>query len=85
MGNNIATNIQTNIQNSIASTNAAQQPQKQRVFTGTITKLCADFGFVDEDVFFQTRLDIETLRGLSSFPFSFFFSIFIFDYLQINL
>ncbi|XP_047502401.1 cell division cycle and apoptosis regulator protein 1-like [Penaeus chinensis] len=54
MGNNIAPNIQTNIQNSIANTNAAQQPQKQRVFTGTITKLCADFGFVDEDVFFQT-------------------------------
>ncbi|XP_018024334.1 cell division cycle and apoptosis regulator protein 1 [Hyalella azteca] len=32
----------------------AQQPQKQRVFTGTITKLCPDFGFVDDDVFFQT-------------------------------
>ncbi|RXG67961.1 Cell division cycle and apoptosis regulator protein 1 [Armadillidium vulgare] len=32
----------------------SQPPQKQRVFTGVITKLCADFGFVDEDVFFQT-------------------------------
>lgn len=51
----IATNLQTNLQNSIANSNTGQQPQKQRVFTGTITKLCADFGFVDEDVFFQTR------------------------------
>ncbi|XP_033736293.1 cell division cycle and apoptosis regulator protein 1-like isoform X2 [Pecten maximus] len=34
----------------------AAQPQgpKQRVFTGTITKLHDNFGFVDEDVFFQT-------------------------------
>ncbi|XP_022315964.2 cell division cycle and apoptosis regulator protein 1-like isoform X3 [Crassostrea virginica] len=31
----------------------ANQP-KQRVFTGTITKLHDNFGFVDEDVFFQT-------------------------------
>lgn len=51
----IAPNLQTNIQNNIASSSNNQQPQKQRVFTGTITKLCADFGFVDEDVFFQTR------------------------------
>lgn len=29
---------------------------KQRVFTGTVTKLHDSFGFVDEDVFFQTRL-----------------------------
>lgn len=27
---------------------------KQRVFTGTVTKAHNDFGFVDEDVFFQT-------------------------------
>lgn len=27
---------------------------KQRVFTGTVTKLHDNFGFVDEDVFFQT-------------------------------
>ena len=33
----------------------ANQP-KQRVFTGTVTKLHENFGFVDEDVFFQTRL-----------------------------
>lgn len=50
----IATNLQTNLQNNITNNNGGQQPQKQRVFTGTITKLCADFGFVDEDVFFQT-------------------------------
>ncbi|KAI1231633.1 hypothetical protein IHE44_0007710 [Lamprotornis superbus] len=29
------------------------QPQKQRVFTGVVTKLHDTFGFVDEDVFFQ--------------------------------
>lgn len=28
---------------------------KQRVFTGVITKVSDNFGFVDEDVFFQTR------------------------------
>lgn len=37
--------------------NAQQQQQqyKQRVFTGTVTKLHENFGFVDEDVFFQIR------------------------------
>lgn len=29
------------------------QPPKQRVFTGTVTKVHDNFGFVDEDVFFQ--------------------------------
>uniref|UniRef100_A0A8C1N1V7 Cell division cycle and apoptosis regulator protein 1 n=1 Tax=Cyprinus carpio TaxID=7962 RepID=A0A8C1N1V7_CYPCA len=29
------------------------QPQKQRVFTGVVSKLHDTFGFVDEDVFFQ--------------------------------
>ncbi|XP_041426923.1 cell division cycle and apoptosis regulator protein 1-like isoform X2 [Xenopus laevis] len=29
------------------------QPQKQRVFTGVVSKLNETFGFVDEDVFFQ--------------------------------
>lgn len=41
-----------------------QQPQQgqpaaaatQRVFTGTVTKLHDNFGFVDEDVFFQTTV-----------------------------
>ena len=28
----------------------------QRVFTGTVTKLHDNFGFVDEDVFFQTTV-----------------------------
>ena len=37
------------------------QPQQQhgtgqRVFTGTVTKLHDNFGFVDEDVFFQTSV-----------------------------
>ncbi|ELU05545.1 hypothetical protein CAPTEDRAFT_214786 [Capitella teleta] len=31
---------------------------KQRVFTGTVTKLHENFGFVDEDVFFQTRCSV---------------------------
>ncbi|GBN35289.1 hypothetical protein AVEN_233489-1 [Araneus ventricosus] len=31
------------------------QQYKQRVFTGTVTKLHENFGFVDEDVFFQMR------------------------------
>ena len=35
-------------------TQQAQQQPKQRVFTGTVTKLHDNFGFVDEDVFFQT-------------------------------
>jgi len=29
--------------------------KQQRVFTGTVTKLHDNFGFIDEDVFFQTR------------------------------
>ena len=33
---------------------STQAPQpKQRVFTGTVTKMHDTFGFVDEDVFFQ--------------------------------
>ncbi|KAL5018166.1 hypothetical protein ScPMuIL_003888 [Solemya velum] len=38
----------------MAAPGPANQPQKQRVFTGTITKLHDNFGFVDEDIFFQT-------------------------------
>ncbi|XP_077543341.1 cell division cycle and apoptosis regulator protein 1-like isoform X1 [Haemaphysalis longicornis] len=37
-----------------ASTGVASPSTKQRVFTGTVTKLHDNFGFVDEDVFFQT-------------------------------
>ena len=33
-----------------------QQQTSQRVFTGTVTKLHDNFGFVDEDVFFQTSV-----------------------------
>lgn len=33
---------------------ASNSSPKQRVFTGTVTKAHNDFGFVDEDVFFQT-------------------------------
>ncbi|KAG8199715.1 hypothetical protein JTE90_022161 [Oedothorax gibbosus] len=36
-----------------------QQQYKQRVFTGTVTKLHENFGFVDEDVFFQ----ISSVKG----------------------
>ncbi|XP_067858754.1 cell division cycle and apoptosis regulator protein 1 isoform X1 [Heptranchias perlo] len=35
------------------TTQQQAQPQKQRVFTGVVTKLHDTFGFVDEDVFFQ--------------------------------
>ncbi|GCC33932.1 hypothetical protein chiPu_0012403 [Chiloscyllium punctatum] len=35
------------------ATQQQTQPQKQRVFTGVVTKLHDTFGFVDEDVFFQ--------------------------------
>ncbi|XP_070802640.1 cell division cycle and apoptosis regulator protein 1 [Pituophis catenifer annectens] len=35
------------------SSQQQSQPQKQRVFTGVVTKLHDTFGFVDEDVFFQ--------------------------------
>ncbi|KAK7493304.1 hypothetical protein BaRGS_00015430 [Batillaria attramentaria] len=38
-----------------ATTTAAAANQKQRVFTGTVTKLHDNFGFIDEDVFFQTN------------------------------
>lgn len=37
------------VQNATSNTSA-----KQRVFTGTVTKVHDNFGFVDEDVFFQT-------------------------------
>lgn len=35
--------------------NVQSSSTKQRVFTGTVTKVHDNFGFVDEDVFFQTR------------------------------
>uniref|UniRef100_L7M9A1 Putative cell-cycle and apoptosis regulatory protein 1 strongylocentrotus purpuratus n=1 Tax=Rhipicephalus pulchellus TaxID=72859 RepID=L7M9A1_RHIPC len=37
-----------------ATTGVTSPSTKQRVFTGTVTKLHDNFGFVDEDVFFQT-------------------------------
>ncbi|XP_026827763.1 cell division cycle and apoptosis regulator protein 1 isoform X2 [Ooceraea biroi] len=41
--------------------NIPSSSTKQRVFTGTVTKVHDNFGFVDEDVFFQTS---------KSFPYS---------------
>lgn len=35
--------------------NVSSSSSKQRVFTGTVTKVHDNFGFVDEDVFFQSR------------------------------
>lgn len=35
--------------------NVPPSSTKQRVFTGTVTKVHDNFGFVDEDVFFQTK------------------------------
>lgn len=40
------------------------QPQKQRVFTGVVSKLHDTFGFVDEDVFFQLRFVIVNLHHI---------------------
>lgn len=37
------------------SNNSSGTPSKQRVFTGTVTKVVDTYGFVDEDVFFQMR------------------------------
>lgn len=42
--------VQQQVQQNVQSSST-----KQRVFTGTITKVHDSFGFVDEDVFFQTR------------------------------
>lgn len=39
---------------SVQNTSNAGTSAKQRVFTGTVTKVHDNFGFVDEDVFFQT-------------------------------
>ena len=44
------TGVQQQVQQNVQSSSA-----KQRVFTGTVTKVHDNFGFVDEDVFFQTR------------------------------
>lgn len=43
---NVAQQVQQNVNSSST---------KQRVFTGTVTKVHDNFGFVDEDVFFQIR------------------------------
>lgn len=41
-----------------SSSNTQQQTSsKQRVFTGTVTKTHDNFGFIDEEVFFQMRLE----------------------------
>jgi len=34
---------------------SATAQQQRRVFTGVVTKQLDDFGFIDDDVFFQTR------------------------------
>jgi len=41
---------------------------KQRVFTGVVTKLMDNFGFVDEDVFFQLRYNFKILFSFISAP-----------------
>lgn len=54
----VAQQVQQNVQPSST---------KQRVFTGTVTKVHDNFGFVDEDVFFQTRYVRLILRPSMSF------------------
>nr|XP_012221760.1 PREDICTED: cell division cycle and apoptosis regulator protein 1-like isoform X1 [Linepithema humile] len=39
--------------------NVPSSSTKQRVFTGTVTKVHDNFGFVDEDVFFQTSVCVK--------------------------
>lgn len=46
----------------VQNTNA--NSTKQRVFTGTVTKIHDTFGFVDEDVFFQTSACVKGKYGL---------------------
>lgn len=48
------TAFQTQGVNTIQQQNTSNTSTKQRVFTGTVTKVHDNFGFVDEDVFFQT-------------------------------
>ena len=51
------TTVQQNIQqvSSTTQSSPSQQQPKQRVFTGTVTKVMDTFGFIDEDVFFQMK------------------------------
>lgn len=49
------------IPQSLAQTGRAPSPgetRNQRTFLGTVTKLMDTYGFVDKDVFFQTRFVI---------------------------
>lgn len=42
-------------QHSAQQQHQATQQQQPRVFTGTVTKLHENFGFIDDDVFFQIK------------------------------
>lgn len=48
--------FQTNNMTQDANMQGGNSSSKQRVFTGTVTKVHDNFGFVDEDVFFQTSV-----------------------------
>lgn len=51
-------NFQTG-QVAASNNNPQASSTKQRVFTGTVTKIHNDFGFVDDDVFFQTNVCVK--------------------------
>ena len=42
----------------VAPPQLSQPTIKQRVFSGTVTKTHENFGFIDDDVFFQTRFGV---------------------------
>lgn len=63
-------------QQSVANVQQVQQnvsasSTKQRVFTGTVTKVHDNFGFVDEDVFFQTRCVVRNFELNNNDDFTF--------------
>lgn len=67
---------QAAFQTNLTSVNPVQNQQnnstKQRVFMGTVTKVHDNFGFVDEDVFFQTTACVKgKFFPLNTFTFSF--------------
>ncbi len=55
----LGVNVMTRAQPQVAGLPQQQQPQQQsknqRAFVGVVTKMQDNYGFVDDDVFFQTR------------------------------
>lgn len=62
--NPTAFQTQTVPQQQQANTGGGNTSTKQRVFTGIVTKVHDNFGFVDEDVFFQTNACVKGLNPM---------------------